>query len=215
MSYYLLCHLCVFGTGFYNIKIHKVDYDYSKYLGSNHDQPEDKLENFSTYVANHTSYMDIQVMATLYLPAMVSKVGVKDIPLIGFGAELIGTIFVDRADSKNKNAVVDFISKRQHEILDKGLKQKVGIFPEGTVSNGKALLRYKSGAFASLLPVKPIFLKYKGKYFSPTYSAIGALESMILLFCQFTNNLEVYELPIFKPNEFLFEHHSYLGKDKA
>ena len=205
----------MFGSGFYNIKIHKVAYDYSKYLGSNYDQPMDHVKNFSTYVVNHTSYMDIPILATLYLPAMVSKAGLKKAPIVGFGAQLIGTIFVDRANTANKNAVIDLLKERQHRIKDKCLRQKVGIFPEGTVSNGKSLLRYRTGAFASLLPVKPIFLKYKGTYFSPSYSSIDLFVSLILLFCQFSNNLEVYELPIFKPNEFLFENHKGLGKDSA
>ena len=46
------------------------------------------------------------------------------------------------------------IEERQ-KLAEKGEAPPLLIFPEGGTSNGECLLAFKSGAFASLRPVKP------------------------------------------------------------
>lgn len=43
------------------------------------------------------------------------------------------------------------------------------LFPEGTTSNGSCLLRFKTGVFASGVPVYPVTVKYNVRRFSPAF----------------------------------------------
>ena len=60
----------------------------------------------------------------------------------------------------------------------------LGIFPEGTATNGVNLLPFKKGAFISLTPIKPVIIKFTGPYFSPNYDSVDFLPNIILCFCQ-------------------------------
>ena len=68
------------------------------------------------------------------------------------------------------------------------------IFPEGTTSNGQALLSFKRGAFASLSALKVFCLKYSRTSFCPVLDHISSMGvNVILTLCQFYNVLEVVE----------------------
>ena len=68
------------------------------------------------------------------------------------------------------------------------------IFPEGTTSNGQAVLGFKRGAFASLSPLKVFCLKYNRRSFCPVLDHISSMAgNVILTLCQFYNVLEVVE----------------------
>ena len=97
----------------------------------------------------------------------------------------------------------------------KGEKTPVGIYPEGTIANGTCLLRFKKGAFISELPIKPVFFKFTGSSINPTYDSIEVWESLILVMSNFYNSCEVTELPVFKPNEYLFKERTDLGKSRS
>ncbi len=53
--------------------------DYSEYLGPNYKPPK----KYATVISNHTSYFDPLVMFLFYKACMVSKAGVRNVPLVG------------------------------------------------------------------------------------------------------------------------------------
>jgi len=65
------------------------------------------------------------------------------------------------------------------------------IFPEGTTSNGKSLLKFKLGAFNDLSPLTLVALKYTCNYcfdflgdnFDVGMVEISQLEHLLLSFC--------------------------------
>ena len=62
---------------------------------------------------------------------------------------------------------MEAINRRANNV-QKGLKfPPISLFPEGTVSNGRHLLSFKKGAFASLNPIKMIIIKYGDRGWSP------------------------------------------------
>ena len=67
-------------------------------------------------------------------------------------------IFVDRDNLNSKNFVMNEIKKRA-EDLD---YPQVAIFPEGTLTNSRALMTFKPGAFGSGSAVQPIVLRFSG-----------------------------------------------------
>lgn len=153
--------------------------DYSEYLGKNYSENE----KFGTVVCNHSSFIDSTILGHLYESKMVSKAAFRDVPIIGRGAELLETIFVDRSDPNSKHNTIEEITKTQKEFIEGKSTKRLGIFPEGTTTNGSCLLAFKPGAFISLTPVKPIVLQISSKYMAPTWDCTGFTELFILLCC--------------------------------
>jgi 1-acyl-sn-glycerol-3-phosphate acyltransferase len=89
-------------------------------------------------VSNHLSYLDVPVMASLTPAVFVAKHEIKSWPVIGWLARLAGTLFIDRGrrmDVAPVNAAVQ-------TALDGGAL--VVVFPEGTSSDGRTVLPFKS-----------------------------------------------------------------------
>lgn len=106
----------------------------------------DSVRNGGPYVfiANHQNSYDIFTMASVVLPGTVSigKQSLKWIPVFGQIYWLSGNIMIDRKNSgKARGTLGQAISK----VKDKGIS--IWLFPEGTRSNGKGLLPFKTGAF--------------------------------------------------------------------
>lgn len=114
------------------------------------------------YVANHCSYFDIMVLGSLLDAAFVAKKEVAGWPGIGFLATLAGTVYVERRARHSRTQRDEMKSK-----LDKE-RQSLILFPEGTSSDGRSVLPFKSALFSvaesggSALPVQPISLSYSG-----------------------------------------------------
>lgn len=112
------------------------------------------------YVANHTSYFDIPVLGSLLDAAFVAKKEVGTWPGIGFLARLGGTVFVERR-ARHSRTQRDEMKAR----LD-GDSHSLILFPEGTSSDGKSVLPFKSSLFSvaeaggSALPVQPVSVSY-------------------------------------------------------
>lgn len=170
------CQLALYICGIYHINVVKVDYDYSKYLGKNYD----KNAWESTVLSNHTSVFDPIILGALYGARMVSKDGLKTVPFIGWCASLNETIYVDwGSDAKTKEKIIDTIWQAQQDYFDNKTTKPLGIFPEGTTTNGTCLLKFKHGAFISKLPVKPHVIKLTSKYYSPAYDCVRFIEWLL------------------------------------
>jgi len=88
------------------------------------------------------------------------------------------------------------------------------IYPEGGTTNGQYLIQFKKGAFASLSSVAPVIIKYdcpSAHYEGsnvPIYSNIAISGLVFGAKCTYT------ELPVFKPNDYLFKHHQKEGEEQ-
>lgn len=82
------------------------------------------------------------------------------------------------------------------------------IFPEGGTTNGHHLIKFKKGAFAGLNSVQPICIKYHAHNdYNNQACSINfglSLYSMIHSF-GVTETRKVF--PVFKPNEYFWQHH--------
>ena len=97
------------------------------------------------FAANHVSYLDILVLGSLADARFVAKRDVASWPLFGVLAKLANTIFVTR---DRKRAVCDCAGLIQ--AFAEG--QSLILFPEGTSSNGHAVLPFRSTLFAAVDP---------------------------------------------------------------
>jgi len=115
-------------------------------------------------VSNHVSWLDTVIHFYLHFPAsFIMKQAVFGIPIIGdIGKHIccIGVVREDKADGDK--GVSQLVADRLEEEHSKPPNERraVLVFPEGTTTNGKYLLAFKSGAFRAGLPCKPIILKY-------------------------------------------------------
>jgi 1-acyl-sn-glycerol-3-phosphate acyltransferase len=89
-------------------------------------------------VCNHLSYIDILALASLAPAMFVAKREVKSWPVMGLLAQLGGTLFIDR---QRRTHVGEVNGEIQTALKDGAL---VILFPEGTSSDGKTILPFKS-----------------------------------------------------------------------
>ena len=123
---------------------------------------ETYLANQKKYlmVANHISWMDIIVIQSIKPCIFVAKSDVASWPLFGWVAQMTGTIFIKRDK-------ISDIKKALKKMKRRLIKRSVCIFPEGTSSNGRYLLPFKSNLFQSSVDTQksilPLCLRYEQK----------------------------------------------------
>ena len=89
-------------------------------------------------VCNHVSYVDILVLVSLTPAIFVAKREVKSWPVMGLLALMGGTLFIDRQRRMHVGQINDDM---QAALDDDAL---VVVFPEGTSSDGRGVLPFKS-----------------------------------------------------------------------
>ena len=109
-------------------------------------------------VLNHVSWIDIYVTHAVRPTRFVSKSEVRDWPLIGYLCEKTGTLFIERGKRRAVREVNDHVAQI---LRDGGV---VGIFPEGTTSDGRDLLPFHANLIQAAIdagvPIQPISLRY-------------------------------------------------------
>ena len=99
-------------------------------------------------------------------------------------------------------------------MAERGEAPPLLIFPEGCTSNGECLLTFKSGAFASLKPVKPYINRTNCKRISQAMGSVLNLWhwTFVIPFQGVFYKSENLELPVFAPNDYFWKTH-WDGKD--
>jgi lyso-ornithine lipid O-acyltransferase len=94
------------------------------------------------FVANHLSWSDIPVLGSQLLASFVAKAEVEKMGMLGKLADLQRTIYVERERRSR-------VAEQRSEITDRLLSgESVILFPEGTSSEGNAVLPFKSSLFS-------------------------------------------------------------------
>lgn len=109
-------------------------------------------------VCNHLSYLDIIVLAAHQPMTFVSKREVRDWPGIGWLTRCAGTLYIDR----EQKADVLRVGAQLTSAIGQGVV--VCIFPEGTSSDGSAVLPFRPSLLQPAVnrgwPVTPAHLSY-------------------------------------------------------
>jgi 1-acyl-sn-glycerol-3-phosphate acyltransferase len=110
-------------------------------------------------MSNHQSYIDIWIIPKYAITVFVAKAEVRKMPLVGWGASAVNTVYVDRSDKNSRKATKNEIAER----IRKG--RSVIIFPEGTTGDGNGLLPLKPGMFYTAaeegFPIIPTAIFYE------------------------------------------------------
>ena len=98
----------------------------------------------SLVVANHIGTLDPWILASRFKVAFVAKAEMANWPVISLVCRAVGIIFAHRSQVMKTNGTVNEIQERMHSGVS------VLIFPEGTTSNGRQLLPFKTGGFQAV-----------------------------------------------------------------
>lgn len=109
-------------------------------------------------VSNHVSYLDILVIAAHQPVVFVSKAEVRHWPVLGWITARAGTLYLDR----QRKTATGGAALAMRRLLEQGLV--VVVFPEGTSSDGRQVLPFRSPLFAAAVEagasVTPAALNY-------------------------------------------------------
>uniref|UniRef100_A0A7N0SZ83 EF-hand domain-containing protein n=1 Tax=Kalanchoe fedtschenkoi TaxID=63787 RepID=A0A7N0SZ83_KALFE len=153
-------------------------------------------------VSNHVSYIDPIFYFYELFPTIVASESHDSMPFVGTIIRAMQVIYVNRfSPSSRKHAV--------NEIKRKGgcdRFPRVLLFPEGTTTNGRAIISFQLGAFIPGYPIQPVVVRYPHVHFDQSWGLISLGKLMFRMFTQFHNFMEVEYLPVVYPQENHKEH---------
>ncbi|HEY6997975.1 MAG TPA: lysophospholipid acyltransferase family protein [Candidatus Binatia bacterium] len=110
-------------------------------------------------IANHFGYVDGIILGSIFPVIFVSKREVKSWPIVGQWNVLCGTIFINR---QRKGQVASLIRQMTRKLQQEA---NLLLFPEGTSTNGEAMLPFQTVPLAAPLRnrsiIVPVTVTYK------------------------------------------------------
>ncbi|KAF7653566.1 hypothetical protein LDENG_00081420 [Lucifuga dentata] len=151
-------------------------------------------------VAPHSGFLDILILCETQLPTVVSRTENTSLPVIGTLLDFNQAVLVSRKDPESRKKTVAQLTER---LTSNGYWPQMLMFPEGTTTNGTALIKFKPGAFLAGVPVQPVLLHYPNKLDTVrwTYKGTSWMESLYHTTSQLYTNLTVEYLPVYKPSQ--------------
>lgn len=151
-------------------------------------------------VAPHSGFLDMLVLCVSGLPTVVSRSENSKLPVIGALLEFNQAVLVSRKDPESRRKCVSQIKER---LTSNGYWPQMLMFPEGTTTNGRALIKFKPGAFLAGVPVQPVLLHYPNKLDSIrwTWKGTSWLECLWYTTSQLYTNVTVEFLPVYTPSQ--------------
>ena len=131
----------------------------------------------SLLLINHTSWLDVFSIAAVVPARFVSKAEIGRWPLVGWLAVVVGTLFVERG---RRHAVV-----RTNQVVAERLRsgQVIGLFPEGTTTDGSRLLPFHANLVQPAIdlgaPLRPVGVRFTQRgEFSRVAMFVGEMNLM-------------------------------------
>lgn len=135
------------------------------------------LPGAALFVANHVSWIDIELMHSQRMMGFVAKAEIARWPLVGWVASRGGTIYHHRGSNDSLHGVMHQMVQR----LEQGLA--VGVFPEGRTTGGDAIGTFHARIFQPAVlanvPAQPVALKYGARGDAQTIVAFGPRENFM------------------------------------
>ena len=109
-------------------------------------------------VANHVSWLDILVIASVLPVTFISKIEIRSWPVLGRLASRAGTLFIRRGGKNAANQATEQITW----YLLRG--QSVAVFPEGTTTDGHHVRRFHARLLGAAIHadtlIQPLAIRY-------------------------------------------------------
>ena len=186
---------------------------YKKYLGPGY--KIDYNKKFSTIICNHVSWVENYFCMYRYASGFIGKLSASKVPTIREMGKYNQTIYLDRTKEDDRKKTAEKIAQRQQGLMDGTILTNLSIYPEGTISNGTHLIKFKRGAFMTLLPLKPIVeLIDQTAECSLSTGALPMFLHMILVCAYFWHNVTFLDLPIIEPTDYMYENYEKNDSEK-
>ena len=109
-------------------------------------------------VSNHSGYVDILTHAAAFPIRFAPKAELRKAPVFGFLTAMSHPVWVDRKNRmRSAECAAEFLATLEHKI-------PLLVYPEGTTSDGKNLLPFKTGPFEPAVkgnfPILPVLTFY-------------------------------------------------------
>ena len=166
-----------------------------------HGNPEAYQKTGGLVVANHQSYVDIFLHASVFGLRFTPKKEIKSWPVLGWYTDMTRPIWVDRDSKQASGALM--------EQFRETLRNKVPliIYPEGTTSDGRSGLKeFKTTPFETVcgtdIPVQPIISIYRpveGDMHPAWYGDATFMPHLWALLGNRRSVADVYILPLIYP----------------
>lgn len=163
-------------------------------------------ENAYVIVANHLGYIDILVLLSKFQGSFVAKGDLERAPIVGIVARSLQCMFVRKGQSLTTQLInrmtTTYRCHRTRESCPKcpACMSKLVIFPEGTTTNGSAMVTFRTGVFNAGLPVKPVCIQFPYKHFNLSWETIRFREHLFRTMTQVRNDVTCTELPVYVPS---------------
>ncbi len=124
------------------------------------------------WVSNHISWVDIFVLNSVRTTSFIAKSDVRRWPVIGQLVAWAGTLFIDR---HHRHAVRE-AGRQMADCF--GCGDAVGLFPEGTTTDGSDVRNFHAGLFEAAVragvPIQPVALRFlrRGRH-APELAFVG------------------------------------------
>eukprot|EP00897_Mesotaenium_endlicherianum_P010213 jgi/Mesen1/921/ME000117S00077 len=211
LSFYFICciaTLCLKPRGDYRLSglRLRIVMTSGRYLARvAHRKQGNGTDDATCVVSNHVSWVDILYHVYAHprgLPAFAAKSSLAAVPVIGFLSNCLSCMYVDREFKPAGGGGVAGIVKERMQAAQQqpGNSPLPLLFPEGTTTNGRYLLPFKTGAFLAGTPVLPVLLHYRPSKLSPAWESISGGRHVFLMLCQLSHRLEVLRLPVYYPS---------------
>ena len=199
---------------FIRIEERKVDCKdvYKKYLGPDYDFSQKK---YSLITCNHIGYYEVLLNMYLHACGFIAKLEVSRYLFIGHISKSINCLFVNRQNRESRDEIFDRLYQRQSLYMEGKYFSPLCLFPEGTTTSGRNILKFKKGSFYHLMPIKPEIIHIDKN--SPYHIAVGAQNlffNTLTFFCFLGTKMYYTFLPVIKPTEYMYKHYGHYGKEK-
>lgn len=133
------------------------------------------LDGAVLFVANHVSWVDIEMLHSQKMMGFVAKREIAGWPVVGWLAARGQTIFHQRGSTESLGGVLQEMLVRLRE------GKAVGVFPEGRTRGGHEVGPFHARIFQAAVeagvPVQPVALRYGERGAAQTVVAFGPGES--------------------------------------
>nr|XP_039266199.1 lysophosphatidylcholine acyltransferase 2-like isoform X2 [Styela clava] len=161
--------------------------------------PASRKEAFIYVIAPHSTFYDA-VPCAIIATTVVAKQDLISAPFIGTLLKTLQPVLVVRHDPESRKKTIQEIHRRASSQNE---WPQIIVFPEGTCTNGKALITFKAGAFIPGVPVQPVLIRYPNYLdtFTWTMNGPGGLTLLWYSLCQFYIRFQVEFLPVYTPSD--------------
>jgi hypothetical protein len=158
-------------------------------------------EDSRTIVSNHLSLIETVAILHQFPVAYLAASYLKSHKFVRKTSEVFEIIFVDREKTAN-------ISKQLVNIANDPSLLPVLIFPEGKVTNGDALVGFRTGAYVSDTPVQAVTVRFRQWLCPKSMSTVSWNEDNWFFYCY-----QVYAIPFITLDLNVLEPLNWKGKD--